>query len=151
MVSGAQKTVDVSVAEALENVLRIVVGGKDLLIRSSEIREVVRPVSLTPVPMGPEHVIGLANIHGQIVCIIDIGGITTLPACSRKQTSRTRFLLLRHPVMHVAIWADEVCSIQPLNKNLLAKTGPMGKHVMQIDIDGISHDLLECSRLLGSS
>ena len=151
MASGAHKAVDVSETEALENVLRIVVGGKDLLVRSSEIKEVVRPVSLTPVPMGPEHVIGLANIHGQIVCIIDIGGVTTLPACSREQTSRTRFLLLRHPVMHVGIWADKVCSIHPLNKDLLSKSGPMVERMMQLDIDGISHDFLECSRLFGSS
>lgn len=132
----------------LENVLHIMMGGKDLLVRSSEIREVVRPTGLTSVPMGPEHVIGLANIHGQIVCIIDAGGVTTLAACNRNQTSRTRFLLLRHPVMHVGLWVDEVCSIRHLNNVLPAASEPGNESVVQIDIDGVSYDLLECSRLL---
>jgi len=150
MASGAQAAaVDRSEAEALENMLHIVLGGKNVLMRSSEIREVVRPGQLTAVPMGPEHVLGLANFHGQIVCIIDVGGVTDLPACNRDKTSRTRLLLLRHPVMHVGIWADEVCSIRRLNKASLPDTAPGGERVVQIDIEGTSYDLLECSRLLG--
>jgi len=149
MASGAQARLDRSEAEALENMLHIVLGGKDVLVRSSEIREVIRPGHLTAVPMGPAHLIGLANIHGQIVCIIDVGGVTALPGCNRETSSRTRFLLLRHPVMHVGIWADEVCSIRRLNKASLPDTAPGGERVMQIDIDGTSYDLLECSRLLG--
>jgi len=151
MASGAQATVDRSETKELENALHIVIGGKGLLVRSSEIRQVVRPTSLTSAPMGPEHIIGLANIHGQIVCIIDIGGVTALPSCSRDQTSRTRFLLLRHPVMHVGIWADEVCSIRRLNKGLLAESASGDERVVQIDIDGTSYDLLECSRLLNET
>ncbi len=131
----------------LENVLHIVMGGKNLLVRSSEIRQVVRPTGLTSVPMGPEHVIGLANIHGQIVCIIDVGGVTTLPACNREPTSRTRFLLLRHALMHVGIWADEVCSIRRVNKALLSESAPGGETVVAINIDGISFDLFECAGL----
>jgi len=130
----------------LEQVLHIVVGGKNLLVRASEIRAVVRPARLTAVPMGPAHVIGLANIHGQIVCIIDVGGVTSLPACNRAQTSRTRFLLLHHPVMHVGIWADEVCSIRRVNKALLLAASGAEK-LVQVEIDGMLYELFACAGL----
>jgi len=146
--SGTQTVAGSNRDRVLENALHIVVGGKALLVRSSEIREVVRPVALTAVPMGPEHVIGLANIHGQIVCIIDVGGVTTLPPCNRIQTSRTRFLILRHPRMHVGIWADEVCNIKQADKASLMTPADRQDSVVQTDIDGVSYDLLECSRLL---
>jgi len=127
-----------------DNLLHITVGGKALLIRSSEIREVVRPTRLTRVPMGPEHIIGLANIHGQIVCIIDIGGVTTLPPCRRELTPRTRFLILRHARMHVGIWADEVCSIKQLDAALLPASAD---HVMQLEVDGVEYGFFECACL----
>ena len=131
----------------VDNLLHIVVGGKALLIRSSEIREVVRPTPLTRVPMGPEHVIGLTNIHGQIVCVIDIGGVTTLSSCHRQQTSRTRFLILRHPRMHAGIWADEVCSIKPVDAALLTAAAESGESVAQVEIEGARYELFECACL----
>jgi len=132
------------------NLLHVMIGGKPLLLRSSEIREVVRPVPLTSVPMGPDHVVGLGNIHGQIVCIIDVGGMTTLPRCSREQTARTRFLILKHAVMHVGIWVDEVCGIKQVQAaSLSINTGDTRfAQMAQVDIDGVSFELLECACLL---
>ena len=132
---------------AKENLLHIVIGGQAVLVRSSDIREVVRPGGLTAVPMGPEHLIGLANIHGQIVCIIDIGGVTTLPACQRTQTPRTRFLILRHPRMLVGIWADEVCSIRQMDAGMLPVAEASGDSVVQVEMGGELYALFECGCL----
>jgi len=43
--------------------LHTMIGGEDVLIRSSQIRENLRPHTLTPVSAGPEHLLGLANIR----------------------------------------------------------------------------------------
>ncbi|MFQ5519620.1 MAG: chemotaxis protein CheW [Mariprofundus sp.] len=132
-------------ANMLEEMLHIKIGGKDVLVRSSQIKEVVRPTALTPAPMGPDHIIGLANIHGQIICIIDAGGITSLPASNRQASARTRFLVLRHPEMHVGIWADEVCKISRVDRAVIDQ---MDDSVVQIDVENRSFDILECSMLL---
>ena len=133
--------------QASENLLQVVMGGENILLRSSDIREVVRPLPLTPVPMGPEHLLGLANIHGQVVCIIDAGVITALPACDHQQTSRSRYLVLRHPLMHVGIWVDAVSNILPVDKILLAAAGLNHDSISSIEIDGEAYHLLECSSL----
>jgi len=130
------------------DLIRVGIGGKQVFIRSSEIKEVLRPKPLTPVPMGPEHMIGLANVHGQIVCIIDAGSVTSLPPCHREATARTRFLLLRHAVMHVGIWVDEVSKIQQVDHSLLANSGNNGDSISHIDIEGSACDLLHCNALL---
>lgn len=133
--------------QASENLLQVVMGGENILLRSSDIRAVVRPSPLTPVPMGPEHLLGLANIHGQVVCIIDAGVITALPVCEHRPTSRSRFLILRHPVMHVGIWVDAVSNILPVDRSLLAAPGLSQTGVSSIDVHGKSYHLLECCRL----
>ncbi len=129
-----------------ENLLHITIGGADLLLRSADVREVVRPSALTNVPMGPAHLIGMANIRGQVVCIIDVGGVTALPSCDREQTSRTRFLVLRHASMHVGIWGDAVCGIRRIERALLPEPGR--DHLAGLSVDGKSFQLLDCAGLL---
>ncbi len=146
------KRTAVKAAEKQQNqridLLRVSIGGKVVFVRSSEIKEVMRPKPLTPVPMGPEHMIGLANVHGQIVCIIDAGSVTSLPPCHRDVAPRTRFLLLRHAVMHVGIWVDEVSKIQQVDHSLLANLGNNGDSISRINIEGAECELLHCDALL---
>ena len=132
---------------AMQSLLLVEHGGQQLLVPSSGIREVVKPVALTPVPMGPVHVRGLSNIHGQIVCIIDAGVITSLPACDAQPGPRTRFLLLRHPSMHVGLWVDAVCSIRQVDTALLQEAAGDGL-LGELSIDGETLPLLLCERLL---
>jgi len=148
MVSSANELSD----DALPiDLLLVGIAGKQLLVRSSEIKEVLRPRELTPVPMGPEHVLGLANIHGQIVCMIDVGGVTSLPHCHRDVTMRTRFLLLRHPLMHVGIWVDDVHRMQQLAAAAFAGIDASVDSVCRVDVDGQTYDLLQCATLLHAS
>ncbi|MDQ6968420.1 MAG: chemotaxis protein CheW [Mariprofundaceae bacterium] len=119
-----------------------------VFIRSSEIKEVLRPVAFTVVPMVPEHVIGLANIHGQVVCIIDAGGVSALPLCNREVTERTRFLVLHHPVMHIALWVDDIHKTQRSNATELANSEKNNDSVCRIELDGIACDYLQCMKLL---
>ncbi|PJA31877.1 MAG: chemotaxis protein [Zetaproteobacteria bacterium CG_4_9_14_3_um_filter_53_7] len=133
--------------------LHVVIGGRDVLLRPSQIKEIVRPVALTTVPMGPDHLLGLANIHGQIVCIIDVGKVSTMPSPSAHENSRTRLLILRHPVMHVGIRVDEVKRIQKVDASKVTQsmaTASAGS-IVQLELEGHHYELLDCSRLLHKS
>jgi len=95
----------------MEDILLIRMGERPFLIRAHDVSEIVRPLALTPVPMAPDHLLGLANIHGQIVCIIDPCTVLHLASDRHPLSAHTRFLILRHPRMHVGIWVEEVASI----------------------------------------
>jgi len=124
--------------------LHTIIGGEDVLIRSTQIRKILRPHALTPVPVGPDHLLGLANIHGQIVCIIDVGRATSLPVQATGQSGSTRFLLLRHPAMHVGIQVDHVLGIKRVPENALPADGLVAK----IITDGGPVHVLDCRLLL---
>jgi len=128
--------------------LQVVIGGNETLVHSSQIREVVRPLPLTWVPVGPDHILGLANIHGQIVSIIDAGKISSLPSVDGGSSARTRFLVLRHPVMHVGVWVDEVKRLRNVESEALNRARAGSDDVVySLEIDGFMFDVLDCSKL----
>ncbi len=127
--TGDTESADQSVQSLLgveqEDVLLIDIGGRELLIRASDVSEIIRPMPVTQVPMGPEHMLGLANVRGQIVCMIDASKVMDLPAISAVSTTHTRFLLLRHAKMHVGIWVDKVLALYRVNSDQI----PEASHV----------------------
>ena len=116
-VSAAERQAEQVKAESavpMEDILLIRMGERPFLIRAHDVTEIVRPLALTPVPMAPDHLLGLANVHGQIVCIIDPCVVLHLASDRHPLSTHTRFLILRHPRMHVGIWVEEVASIYRL-------------------------------------
>ncbi|PIW47283.1 MAG: chemotaxis protein [Zetaproteobacteria bacterium CG12_big_fil_rev_8_21_14_0_65_54_13] len=129
---------------SLVDFLHTLVGGANVLIRSSQIREILRPQALTPVPVGPDHLLGLANIHGQIVCMIDLVRVTPLPVKATDPGGRTRFLTLRHPSMHAGVRVDDVLGIKRVPEDALLMDGL----VTEIVVDAESLFVLDCKLLL---
>ncbi|MDQ6969756.1 MAG: chemotaxis protein CheW [Mariprofundus sp.] len=134
------------------DLLLVGIGGTKVFVAASEIKQVLRAKPLTAVPMGPQHLKGLANVHGQVVCVIDAGGVTSLPYCAKQANQNTRLLLLRHAEMHVAIWVDAVYKMQQLDASVfadaLAKGDEKNDSSQSIVVEGISYDFLQCSKLL---
>ncbi len=131
-----------------EDVLILDFGGREMALKASDSREVIRPVPLTPVPMGPDHLLGLANVHGQIVCMIAADRIMRLPPCRPEDTPWTRFVVLRHPKMHVGIRVDAVKALYRVNSSDIpepADVPPTEPSCGRIEIEGRSYDLLNCA------
>ncbi|MDX8405297.1 MAG: chemotaxis protein CheW [Mariprofundus sp.] len=135
--------------QGMVDLLQVKIATEQLLLHFSRIKEVARPLPLTAVAMGPEHLLGMANMHGQIVCVLDAGSLTGLP--SARQSGRSRFLLLRHPKMHVALCVDEVVGIRKVATTVLAESAsddtvrPLRRVIVEsqamylLDCDGILH------------
>lgn len=148
--ASAESDIAQELAARLEDVLLADIGGKELLVRVSETREVIRPLPLTPVPMGPDHLLGLANVRGQIVCIIDPGKISSLPDVNPDITPQTRFIVLRHPRMHVGIWVDAVRAIYQVRSDNLPQPDmetPQATDYSRgmLEVAGRAYDVLDCS------
>ena len=67
--------------------MRIVMNSEMFLIPVAAVLNILRPVSLTPVLMAPDHLMGLANIRGQIFCMIDPGKALRLPHARKEKTT----------------------------------------------------------------
>lgn len=91
--------------------MRVVLNSEMFLVPVASVLSVIRPLSLTPVPMAPDHLLGVTNARGQIFCIIDPGKTLRLPHKLKAETSACRFLLLRHPRVHLGVLAEEVLDL----------------------------------------
>jgi chemotaxis signal transduction protein len=95
------------------------IGQENMLIPVSEIEEVVRVQKLTRVPMAPNHLLGVCNVHGQVVCVIDPCVVMRLNAPSLEDTPSTRFVVLRHSGMNLALKVASVSALYRVQEHLV--------------------------------
>jgi len=58
------------------------------------IQEIIKPFSWTRVPQVPEYVLGVFNLRGAVIPLIDLRRKFHLPP--KKQSEETRFIVMRH-------------------------------------------------------
>ena len=96
--------------------MHVSMNGEVFLVSVDSVLSVVRPSVLTPVPMAPDHLIGVANVRGQVFCIVNPGKLLKLKEDIKEKTKHTRFLLLRHDRVHLGIWVDAVANLYSVPK-----------------------------------
>jgi len=99
--------------------MRVVLNGQTFLIAVKSVLSVLRPVPLTHVPMAPDHLMGVANIRGQVFCLIDPGKILRIVSKRKEATAASRYLLLRHPRVHLGVWAEEVLDLHRIESDVV--------------------------------
>jgi purine-binding chemotaxis protein CheW len=76
------------------------------------VERVVRAVEITPLPKAPEIVLGVINVQGQIVPLMDVRKRFRLPG--RNIDIDDRFIIARTSRRLVALAADDVIGVQRL-------------------------------------
>jgi len=107
----AAKDATVNEQSDLVEYMRVVLNAETFLVPVASVLSIIRPQLLTPVPMAPDHLVGVTNARGQIYCIIDPGKTLRLSHKLQAETSASRFLLLRHARVHLGIWVEEVLDL----------------------------------------
>jgi len=132
-----------------EELLELVVGGERFLIPLKEIEGIITPTQITPVPMAPEHFIGLANLHGEIVCIVDPCKLMRLKGKLKEDSHLTRFVRIRGPRMKLAIKIDEAPRIISVRRDLLAALTPKenGYTMGHFEVNGLDVPVIYCKAL----
>jgi purine-binding chemotaxis protein CheW len=79
--------------------------------------EVIRVGEITPVPHSPCELLGVINLRGRIVSLIDMAQVLGLP----KQTlgARSRVFIVEHSGEYVGLLADEVGEVAELEEHQL--------------------------------
>jgi|GEM_PF-600213 len=74
------------------------------------VQRVVRAAEVTPLPKSPPWVLGVVNIQGTIVCILDTR--TLLGSVSREIDLSDQFLILTVNAKQIGLIADEVIGVR---------------------------------------
>lgn len=86
-----------SVVGQLDDVVQLVgfiIGDEEYAVPILSIQEIIKPISWTRVPQVPKYVLGVFNLRGSVIPLIDLRTKFGLP--SKKQSEDTRFIVMRN-------------------------------------------------------
>jgi len=142
-------------AQELEDsieVIEFVLAHERYAVESSFVREVYPLKDLTPLPCTPAYVLGIVNVRGQILSIIDIKKFFDLP--QKGLTDQNKVIILRAGSMEFGILADliigtRMVSMGELQPSLLTLTG-----IREAYLKGVTTDrrvILDAGKLLSDT
>lgn len=118
-------------------------------IESVSIREVLPLKELTVVPCTPPYILGIINVRGQILSIIDLRIFFELPR--EAATSATKIIVLSSNEMELGIVADEVIGARSISLDQVHVGLPTLTGIREIYLRGVvGNDLvfLDAAKLL---
>lgn len=74
-----------------------------------DVQEIIKPVSITIVPLAPPWIAGVINLRGQILPVIHLG--TRLGLHKHPQARGTRFIITRYNDRRIGLIVDEVLEV----------------------------------------
>jgi purine-binding chemotaxis protein CheW len=84
----------------------------------SAVERVIRAVEITPLPKAPGIVLGVIDVRGRIMPVVDVRSRFRLPA--RETACEDRFILVRMPRRRVALIVDSVSGIRKFAQDEIA-------------------------------
>jgi purine-binding chemotaxis protein CheW len=110
------------------------------------VERVVRAVEITSLPKAPEIVLGVINVIGQVVPVVDVRKRFRLPG--REMDLSDRFIIARTSRRFVALVADDVIGVQKLENRQIINAEqdlPFAEYIKGVaKVDGnliLIHDL----------
>ena len=124
-------------ADAIE-VIEFVLAQERYAVESAYVREIYPLHELTPLPCTPPFVLGIVNVRGQILSVIDIKKFFDLP--EKGLTDLNKVIVLRSESMEFGILADlivgtRVVPVRELQASLPTLTGIREEYLRAVTAD----------------
>lgn len=117
----AQPLKDRETSAALQ-VVEFLLGGERYAVEAAYVKTVHALTEITPVPCTPAFVLGIINVRGQIVTVIDIKKFFDL--ADKGITALSKVLIIHAADMEVGILADEIIGGRELDEHELQAALP---------------------------
>ena len=102
---------DTVAGESLE-VVEFMLAYENYGIESSYVREVYPLTEITPIPCTPPFVLGIINVRGRIMSVIDLKKFFDLP--EKGLTDLNKVIIVHNEKMEFGILADAVLDVRPI-------------------------------------
>lgn len=134
--------------EKLE-IVEFVLSGEIYGIESVHIREAYPLKNFTPIPCTPAFVLGVINVRGQVLSIVDIGRFFDLPR--KGITDLNKVIVLGSGDMEFGILADEVLGVsliplKDIQESLPTLTGIRAEYLKGVTNDRVT--VLDAGKIL---
>ena len=124
-------------AESIDEVVQLVgfiVGNEEYSIPILSIQEIIKPIECTRVPQTPAYVLGVFNLRGSVIPLIDLR--VKFGLSPQKDSDDTRFIVMRHDDDVAGFVIDRLTEAIRLDKRDI---GPAPETLQQDDsfIEGV--------------
>ncbi|MBY6018264.1 chemotaxis protein CheW [Halomonas denitrificans] len=106
-------------------------------INVMQVREVLRYSDIAPVPGAPSYVLGIINLRGNVVTVIDTRARFGLPEAAI--TDNTRIVIIEAEDQVVGILVDSVAEVVYLNSSEVDSAPNVGNEESAKFIQGVCH------------
>lgn len=107
--------------EGMRDLVLFSLDGPGYALPLSTVERVVRIVEITPLPKAPEIVLGVINMQGKVIPVINLRRRFRLP--EREIHLEDRLIITRTPKRLVALAADSVAGVHRLEERELVAAG----------------------------
>ena len=127
--------------------------GKELYgIPVEKISKIAKPLQITSIPGTAPHIMGLMNLHGEILCVVDVKILLNMGKAIHGENSRV--VVIKTAEGLVGIFCDEVIDIYDIvRKNIETALSTLSAEISsyiqgQVQIDCGLMGILDMERLL---
>lgn len=127
--------------------------GKELYgIPVEKIRKIAKPLQITSIPGTAPHIMGLMNLHGEILCVVDVKVLLNMGKAIPGENSRV--VVIKTAEGLVGVFCDEVIDIYDIVKEnietaLSTLSAEISSYIQgQVQIDCGLMGILDMERLL---
>ena len=113
-------------------------GDEVYAVSAAKVNEVLRYTEITPVPGAPGFILGIINLRGNVVTVIDARRVFSLP--SREITPQTRIVVVEVEDFIVGVLVDRVAAVVDLDESLIETAPNTGQDAAQRFIQGVFND-----------
>ncbi|MFT7410684.1 MAG: purine-binding chemotaxis protein CheW [Oleispira sp.] len=106
-------------------------------INVMQVQEVLRYTEIAPVPGAPPYVLGIINLRGNVVTVIDTRSRFALP--DAETTDQTRIVIIEAENQVVGILVDSVAEVVYLRQSEIETTPNVGNDESAKFIQGVCH------------
>ncbi|MFT4908553.1 MAG: purine-binding chemotaxis protein CheW [Oleispira sp.] len=106
-------------------------------INVMQVQEVLRYTEIAPVPGAPPYVLGIINLRGNVVTVIDTRSRFALP--NAETTDQTRIVIIEAESQVVGILVDSVAEVVYLRQSEIETTPNVGNDESAKFIQGVCH------------
>ncbi len=140
---------DVKVEEEEITIIEFSMAFETYGIEYSAIREIFPLKEIVPIPCTPAFILGITNIRGQILSVIDLKKLFELP--ERGISDMNKIIIIKNNEMEYGLLADSIIGIKTIPVKKLQRSLPTLNGIREKYLMGISSDLtivLDANKML---
>lgn len=109
--------------------------GEKYGINVMQVREVLRDIEIAPVPGAPDYVLGIINLRGNVVTVVDTRSRFGLPTGETNQESR--IIIIENQEQTLGLLVDSIAEVADILKSQIEITPNVGNDDSSRYIQGV--------------